>query len=272
MKPLKLRKNQNGANPALCGSTEENKKVMVEYLKTVFSQVGQFDPAAVDEVSQRRVQPPLEMAPTAHEIRRAVMATGNGKFGGDAKLPAEYWKALMGDQLLLRYLVEVMDVHCKSGSYPKSVAAFTQAGPTTTELNPAAKLAKASANSWRISRLQVNPKGAGIKSRARYECYKGPATIAAALSAGCRQDDHRWDLKHGFLMLCDPALDSPTAVPGPLASDVGGVVYEEWRHARLVLFFCQKGGTFRFAKIGVVFVFLASLRSCCRLYLCVGCK
>ncbi len=77
------------------------------------------------------------------------MSVGNGKSGGDAKLPAEYWKALMGDQLLLGYLVEVMDVYGKSGSYLESVATFTQAGPTSTELNPAAKLAKASANGWR---------------------------------------------------------------------------------------------------------------------------
>ena len=42
------------------------------------------------------------------------MATGNGTSGGDAKLPAEYWIALIGDQLLLGYLVEVMDVYWKS--------------------------------------------------------------------------------------------------------------------------------------------------------------
>jgi hypothetical protein len=43
------------------------------------------------------------------------------------------------------------------------------------------------------------------------------------------------DLKHGFLTLHDPALDSPTAASGPLISDAGGVVYKERRHARLVL-------------------------------------
>ncbi len=67
------------------------------------------------------------------------------------------------------------------------------------------------------------------------ERYKGTATIAAALSAGCIQDDLSWDLKHGFMTLHDPALDPPTAAPGPLASDAHGVIYEEWRHARLVL-------------------------------------
>jgi hypothetical protein len=58
-----------------------------------------------------------------------------------------------------------MDVYWKSGSYLESAAAFTQAGPTTTEPNPAAKLAKASAGSWRISWLQENPKVAGSNSR-----------------------------------------------------------------------------------------------------------
>ena len=72
------------------------------------------------------------MAPAVHEIRRAVMAMGNGKSGGDAKLPSEYWNALMGDQLLLGYLVEVTDVYWKSGSYPESAATFTPAGSTTT--------------------------------------------------------------------------------------------------------------------------------------------
>ena len=38
--------------------------------------------------------------------------------------------------LLLGYLVEVMDVYWKSGSYPKSVATFTHPGPTPTELTP----------------------------------------------------------------------------------------------------------------------------------------
>ncbi len=38
------------------------------------------------------------------------------------------------------------------------------------------------------------------------------------------------------MALHNPALDPPTAAPGPLARDDGGVVYEEWRHARLVLF------------------------------------
>ena len=118
------------------------------------------------------------MTQTVHEIRRAVMAMGNGKFGGDAKLPAEYWKALMGDQLLLGYLVEVTDVYWKSGSYPESVATFTHAGPTLTELTTRAKLAKAKVNGWRISWLQENPKSVGSASRTRYERYKGTATIA----------------------------------------------------------------------------------------------
>jgi hypothetical protein len=58
-------------------------------LKTVLSKFGEFDPGAVEEVPQRRVQPHLDRASTVHEIRSAVMTMGNGKSGGDAKLPAE---------------------------------------------------------------------------------------------------------------------------------------------------------------------------------------
>jgi hypothetical protein len=107
----------------------------------------------------------------------------------------------MGDQWLLGYLVEVMDVYWKSGSYPEYVATFPHAGPTPTELTLRAKVAKAKVNGWRISWLQENPKSAGSASRTRSECYKGAATIAAALSIGCRQDDLSWD-KRGALLRC----------------------------------------------------------------------
>ncbi len=69
---------------------QRNKKVVVEYLKTVFSKVFVFDPAAVMEVAQRCAQPHQDRAPTANEIKRAVMAMGNGESGGDEMLPAEY--------------------------------------------------------------------------------------------------------------------------------------------------------------------------------------
>ncbi len=39
----------------------------------------------------------------------------------------------------------------------------------------------------------------------------------------------------GILTLHDSALDPPTAAPGPLASDAGGVVYEERRHVQIAL-------------------------------------
>jgi hypothetical protein len=171
------------------------------------------------------------LASFVHEIRRAVMAMGNGKSGSDAK---------------------------QHNSTPQ---------PSSQK---PARTAGESHGCKRILRvLAVNVERATSATKVK---VKGTATIAAALSAGSRQDDLRWDLKHGFLTLNDPALDSPTAAPGPLASDAGGgVVYEELRHARLVLL-PKKGGPFALQKNGEVFVFLTSVQSCCRLYLCVGCK
>ena len=93
------------------------------------------------------------------------------------------------------------------------------------QLTPRAKFAKASTNSRRISWLQANPKGAGSKYRARYECHKETVTIAAARFARSTKRDLDWDLEHGFLTFHDLALDPPAAAPGPLTDDVGGVVY-----------------------------------------------
>ncbi len=89
-------------------------------------------------------------------INQYVQNDGDGnrqgltaKSGGDTKLPAEYLKSVLGDQLLLVYLVEVMDVYLKSGSYPESVATFTLTAPT--ELTLAAQRATAKVNCWRTS-------------------------------------------------------------------------------------------------------------------------
>ena len=38
VRPLRLRKDQNGPDPALCESVVENRKLMLGHLKTVFSQ------------------------------------------------------------------------------------------------------------------------------------------------------------------------------------------------------------------------------------------
>jgi hypothetical protein len=80
-----------------------------------------------------------------------------------------------------------MNMSLNTISYQKSVATFIHAGPAPTELTPRAKLAKTSANEWRISWLHDNPRDAGSEIRARYEFYKGTVIIAAALSAGCTQ-------------------------------------------------------------------------------------
>ncbi len=80
LRSLKLPKDQNGVNPALCELTEEIKKVVVEYLKTGSSKVGEFDPAAVEEIPPRRAQTHLERTSTAKEYMKAVIAICNSRY------------------------------------------------------------------------------------------------------------------------------------------------------------------------------------------------
>ncbi len=58
------------------------------------------------------------------------------------------------------------------------------------------------------------------------------------------------------MTLHDPSLDPPTAAPATLTSDTGSVVYEEWRHARLV--FYQKGGLFALQNWRGIYIFVYS--------------
>ena len=43
------------------------------------------------------------------------MVLRNGKSGGDAKLPVEYWMSILDDQVPLERFTEVIDVNRKIG-------------------------------------------------------------------------------------------------------------------------------------------------------------
>ena len=82
-----------------------------------------------------------------------------GKSGGDARLPAEFWKALSEDRELRVYLKEVMCAYWESGSFPES----TTIPDSTPDLAEAiVKLARA--KNWRVSWQQMNPKAPTSKS------------------------------------------------------------------------------------------------------------
>jgi hypothetical protein len=107
----------------LCQGDGENAKVMADYLGSCFDKTGDFDPAAIDKVRQRdpKQYEHLGATPTDAEISAGVRKLGNNKSGGDAGIPAEYYKALEGDEETCKYLREVVRVFWESGSYQPPV-------------------------------------------------------------------------------------------------------------------------------------------------------
>ena len=95
-----------------CETDEENAKVMAPYLKSVFSKVATYDSDAVRQVRQRDRGRWMHFAnrPTRQEIIAAIRKLKNGKSGGDARVPAEFFKVLLRaagsrclDNLMSRY-------------------------------------------------------------------------------------------------------------------------------------------------------------------------
>lgn len=232
LSPLNLRKDQSsGGAPDLCSTPDENAAVMVESLAKTFSQTGTFDPAAVDMVRLRGLRPWMDGAFTANELSAAVRKAQNGKSAGDARCPAEYYKALEADPATKVFLLEVVNSYWRTGGFPGDGA--VPDGPPPDLAAPTIALAKA--NEWTISWQQANPKTPGTACWTRYEGYKSTSTTAAALASGCLNADLVHDWKKGFLRLHDPALEHVRGEPEPLRDDSEGMVYEEWRAARLVL-------------------------------------
>ena len=77
-----------------CENLEENTDVMKEYLCNVFAKDGVFDEEAINLVRQRAVQHHMDSPPSKDEVLAAVKKMNNWRSGGDAKIPAEYFKAL----------------------------------------------------------------------------------------------------------------------------------------------------------------------------------
>jgi hypothetical protein len=82
---------------------------MVENLKKTFSTYGSFDTDAVNSVPLRHLRPWLDNPSSEHEVTAAVRKMTNGKSAGESKCPAEYYKVLLGDKELLKFLCEMMN-------------------------------------------------------------------------------------------------------------------------------------------------------------------
>ena len=107
---------------------EENTEIMRKYLCGVFAKNGTFDPAAIGLVRQRKVRHGMDLPPSEAEILLAVKKLNNWRSGGDAKIPAEFFKALCKGygkedttettKACVAALVSMYQKFWKTGSYP----------------------------------------------------------------------------------------------------------------------------------------------------------
>ena len=89
--PMKLTKDDG--KPA--SSPAENAEVLRPYLEKCFDREGTFDLAAILKVRQRRPQAHLNAMPTEEEIIAAIKKMNYWRSGGEAEIPAEYFKAIL---------------------------------------------------------------------------------------------------------------------------------------------------------------------------------
>ena len=89
---------------------------------------GSFDPAAILQVPQRRHRADLDRKPTKREIVAAIKKMNRWRSGGEAQIPAEYYKAILTVaedtkstrewNALMRGIMAIFDEVWTSGSYP----------------------------------------------------------------------------------------------------------------------------------------------------------
>ena len=118
VQPMMLKK----ADGSLCKTPEENSEVMGAYLHSTFNQAGVFDPKVIERIRQRDPAPYQWMsnAPNCKEVT-AIKRLREEKSGGDAKIPAEYYKVLETDAETRTYVRMLIHSFWTTGSYTREV-------------------------------------------------------------------------------------------------------------------------------------------------------
>ena len=249
-----------------CENLEENTDVMKEYLCNVFAKDGVFDEEAINLVRQRAVQHQMDSPPSKDEVLAAVKKMNNWRSGGDAKIPAEYFKALCKGYdkddksettgVGVAALVSMYEQFWTTGSYPGeeeiSRRIHEEAGRRSSP--PAFKIGKTlRGKGWSLKWRPFNPKNGGGRtnkdSYERYDAYKKARDYETFIALGLAHfeaigesrnrvwqidklhNNLRYDYNKGFVSTTPPPPPS-VELSFDDYEDEDGMVVDEWRIAR----------------------------------------
>ena len=248
-----------------CKDMNENTEVMKQYLSQCFSKNGTYDVDAIDLVRQRCVQHWMDRTPSRGEILTAIRKMNNWRSGGDAKIPAEYFKALCKGidqedvstttEACVDAIVAMYTTIWETGSFPGEAEITKRIRKVEQEQRRAQfKIGKAlQGKGWILKWQQLNPKLDSGASHARYDAYKNARSYEEFMALGLahlanigdtrsmqKQEallhaDLRWDLKHGLLATTPPPPEDNIDLSLPPKEDEDGMVVPEWLIARCKL-------------------------------------
>ena len=206
---------------------DENRIIMTTFLDGLFNKDSSYDRSMIDKIPQRRLQTWMDAPPTLFEVSKATWKLSNGKSGGEAKIPVEYYKAIMDDKDLQALLHNHFVDYWKSGSF---------INPDVSEYKPPRKptVELAIEENWKVQFQDFNIRNIGYPVWDRYDNFKIATTMQQALELGAKISDLKWAHENRCIIYFDPQL-YPDVPLHTLRSDTDGKRFEEWEAARLRL-------------------------------------
>lgn len=207
---------------------KENHEIMTKYLTTVFNTTRSYDAEVINSIPLRRKQEWMNASPTFVEVKNATLKLSNGKSGGSAHIPAEYYKALLTSPDTCNEIYNIITKFWESGSY---------ASPSQTQYKPLLKptsVTEAINGNWRVRFHPTNVRNHGKGPYRRYESFKHTTTFSEAkLLPEVTNSDLKEAITNGCVEFLYPIQEEQDL--SPLKDDSDGIRLKHWEVALLRL-------------------------------------
>ena len=109
------------ADGELCQTPEESKETVKQYMSSVFHKNATFDQTVIDRIPLHPTPTHLDKCPSSDELELAIQTRQNGKSPGDDCVPAEVYRAIIGNKLLWQKFQDIICEFWKTSGYNPNV-------------------------------------------------------------------------------------------------------------------------------------------------------